>query len=103
MNTFKQMLAVTTMNLRSLPQRLGSSLVIIVGIGGVVAVLVSVLAMSGGMVKAMQGAGQDDRAIVLRQGAAAEASSSLTNADALKIMDAPGIQLDENGDPIASA
>ena len=39
------------MNLRSLPQRLGTSLVIVIGIAGVVGVLVSVLAMSTGIIK----------------------------------------------------
>jgi len=37
---FKQLIAVTAMNLRTLPQRLGASSVIVIGIAGVVAVLV---------------------------------------------------------------
>ena len=45
----KQTLAVTLMNLRAIPQRLGTSLVIVIGIAGVVAVLVSVLAMAVGL------------------------------------------------------
>ena len=50
MNLFRQIGAVTAMNFRSLPQRVGTSLVIVIGIAGVVAVLVSVLAMSTGMI-----------------------------------------------------
>ena len=46
MRTLKQILAITLMNLRNLPQRVGTSLVVVVGIAGVVGVLVSVLAMS---------------------------------------------------------
>ena len=45
MRTLKQILAITLMNLRNLPQRVGTSLVVVVGIAGVVGVLVSVLAM----------------------------------------------------------
>ena len=51
MNLITQVIAVVAMNLRSLPQRLGTSLVIIIGSGGVVAVLVCVLAMAAGMTK----------------------------------------------------
>ena len=40
MNFLKQTLAVTIVNLRTIPQRLGSSGVAIVGIAGVVIVLV---------------------------------------------------------------
>ncbi len=50
MTLFRQIGAVTAMNLRSLPQRVGTSLVIVIGIAGVVAVLISVLAMSTGMI-----------------------------------------------------
>ena len=43
----KQVFAVSLMSLSTLPQRLGSSSVIVIGIAGVVAVLVSVLAKIG--------------------------------------------------------
>ena len=76
MKFFRQIASVTMMNLRSLPHRLGTSLVIVIGIAGVVAVLVSVLAMSTGMLRTMQNAGRDDRAIVLRNGSAAETVSA---------------------------
>ena len=36
---------IVVMNLRSIPQRLGASLVIVIGIGGVVGVLVAMLSM----------------------------------------------------------
>jgi putative ABC transport system permease protein len=43
---FKQLVALTSMAIQTLPQRAGSSSVIVIGIAGVVAVLVSVLAMA---------------------------------------------------------
>jgi putative ABC transport system permease protein len=102
MNTLSQIAAVTAMNLRSLPQRVGTSLVIVIGIAGVVGVLISVLAMSTGMLKTLTSAGRDDRAIVLRTGSAAEASSSLTR-DAVRIIgDAAGIRRTADGKPIMS-
>jgi putative ABC transport system permease protein len=48
MRSLNQILAITLMNLQNLPQRIGTSLVVVVGIAGVVGVLVSVLAMSEG-------------------------------------------------------
>ena len=49
MRAIHQILEITLMNLRTLPQRLGTSLVVVVGIAGVVGVLVSVLAHVGGL------------------------------------------------------
>ena len=54
MNLFRQIGAVTAMNFKSLPHRIGTSIVIVIGIAGVVAVLVSVLAMSTGMLQTME-------------------------------------------------
>jgi len=103
MNSFKQMIAVTTISLRSLPQRWGASLVIVVGIAGVVAVLVSMLAMSIGFTQTVEGTGHADRAIILRGGSGSELASSLTRDAAATIKDAPGIRKEARGRPIVSA
>jgi putative ABC transport system permease protein len=103
MKLFRQIAAVTAMNLRSLPQRAGTSLVIVVGIAGVVAVLTSVLAMSTGMIKTMKNAGRDDRAIVLRNGSASEVGSAINRDSLHLIVDAAGIKRDAAGKPILSA
>lgn len=103
MKFFKQIAAVTAMNMRSLPQRVGTSLVIVIGIAGVVAVLVSVLAMSTGMIETLQNAGRDDRAIVLRNGSASESASALPRDAARLIEDGVGIRRDTDGKPIVSA
>ena len=103
MNLVAQISAVVAMNLRSLPQRLGSSLVIIIGSAGVVAVLVALLAMSAGMSKTLQGTGRDDRAIILRKGSVSESGSALSRSAAQIIVDAPGIRHDAEGRPLVSA
>ena len=100
---FKQTTAITSMNLRSIPQRLGTSWVIVVGIAVTVAVLVSVLAMSQGFQKTLANTGRQDRAIVLRGGSVAELSSTLSRENTLTIMDAPGVKKDADGKPVASA
>ena len=72
-----QIFQVTLLSLRNLPSRLGSSSVIVVGIGGVVGVLVAILAMAKGFDASMSRAGQPDRAIVLRGGSTSELSSGM--------------------------
>ena len=68
MNTPRQTLEITALNLRNIPHRIGSSLVICIGIAGVVAVLTTVLAMATGLRTALDSAARDDRAVVLSSG-----------------------------------
>jgi putative ABC transport system permease protein len=98
----QQLAAVTAMNLRNLPARLGTSLVAVVGIGGVVAVLVSLLSMGEGFRAALDLAGRDDVALILRGGSADELSSGLGREEVNVITAAPGIVQDATG-PVASA
>ncbi|MEQ8857525.1 MAG: ABC transporter permease [Pseudomonadales bacterium] len=76
---FGQILEITWMNLRNVGSRLGSSSVIVVGIAGVVAVLVALLAMGAGFRSALERSGEPDRAIVLRGGSTGELSSGISN------------------------
>jgi putative ABC transport system permease protein len=102
MSALTQIAAVSWMNIRSVPQRIGTSSVVIIGIGGVVAVLISVFAMSTGLVKALQNSGPDNRAIVVSTGAAAELISALTNEEALAIADSAGVKRGSDGRALAS-
>lgn len=97
------MLRVTAINLRSIPLRLGNSLVIIVGIAGVVAVLMSVLAMLVGFRTTIRNDGRADRVIVLGRGASGEASSSLSRASVANLAEAPEIMHDARDQPLVSA
>jgi putative ABC transport system permease protein len=103
MTLFRQIGAVTAMNLRSLPQRVGTSLVIVIGIAGVVGVLISVLAMSTGMIRTMKNSGREDRAIVMRNGSASESGSALPRDATRLIEDGVGVRRDADGKPIVSA
>jgi putative ABC transport system permease protein len=98
----RQILAVTSLSLRSLPQRLGSASVAIVGIAGVVLVMVAVLSIAEGFLAVMQGTGAPDRAMVLRSGADSELTSGLGGQDADLIKQAPGVVRDGQR-PVASA
>ncbi len=99
---FKQLIAALSMGLQTLPQRLGASSVIVIGIAGVVAVLVSVLAMGAGFKHTLADSGRADRAIILRGGSDAELNSSLTRADIDTISNAPGLAKDSSGKALLS-
>jgi putative ABC transport system permease protein len=99
---FKQLTAVTWMNLQTLPQRWGASSVIVIGIAGVVAVLVSMLAMGVGFQHTLADSGRADRVIILRGGSDAELNSNLTRADIDVIASAPGLAKDALGKPALS-
>src|SRR5262245_13952448 len=90
------------LNLRTIPQRLGSSGVAIIGIAGVVIVLVSVLSIAQGFAAAMELSGSESRALIMRSGADSEMTSGLSNVDVDVIKQAPGLRR-EGQTAIASA
>jgi putative ABC transport system permease protein len=98
-----QILAVTGASVRSIPLRLGNSLVIVVGVAGVVAVLILVLTMFAGFRTTIQGDGRPDRAVILPRGATTEYEGSLSRETVAAVMNAPGIKHDERAQPIGSA
>jgi putative ABC transport system permease protein len=93
-NFLRQTLAVTLLNLRTIPQRLGSSGVAIIGIAGVVIVMVSVLSIAQGFSAAMEQSGSDNRALVMRSGADSEMTSGLGAPEVDIIKQAPGLRRD---------
>jgi putative ABC transport system permease protein len=92
-----QVAVVTILNLRTVRQRLTSSLVSVVGIAGVVAVFVAVLSMAQGFQRTMATTGSPDTAIVMRSGADSEMVSILTNEEVRLIGDAAGVRRNEQG------
>ena len=103
MRWLAQTFAVLALNIRTIPARLGSSAVAIIGIAGVVVVFVSVLSIAAGFQAAMQGSGSPDRALVLRSGADSEMTSGLSGPDVDVIKQAPGIRRDAGGTAQAAA
>jgi putative ABC transport system permease protein len=103
MTLLGEALVITRMSLATIPQRLGSSLVIVVGLAGVVGVLVALLAMRDGFQATLAATGRGDEAIVLRGGANSELGSRLTRDDVTLIAQGPGILRDAHGLPLVSA
>jgi len=99
----KQTWSVTKVGIATIPQRLGSASVIVVGIAGVVGVLVALLAMGEGFKQTLSQTGDNVTAIVMRGGATAELSSGVSRDDAVLIAQLPGIMKDAQSKPITSA
>jgi putative ABC transport system permease protein len=97
-----QTIAVTSLSIRTIPQRLGSSVVAIVGIAGVVITFIAVLSIAEGFRAAMTAAGSPSRVLIMRSGADSEMTSGVSGVDVEVIKQAPGILRDGNR-PIASA
>jgi putative ABC transport system permease protein len=103
MPALKQIVSVTLMNIKSVPQRLGASSVIVIGIAGVVGVLVSILAMVAGLSQMMSRTERADRAIVVSTGASFETLSNIPRDAFATIADSPGIKRGTDGKPLISA
>lgn len=101
LNWFSQIFSITLFNVRSLPQRIGSSLTAILGIAGVVAVLVGVLSIAQGIMRTMERSASPENVVVLRSGATSEMMSGLSGDDTRFIAEGPGLARDE-GEALAS-
>jgi putative ABC transport system permease protein len=98
---FNQILAITALNIRSIPQRAAMSAATIVAVALAIAVLLFFLALSNGLAMTVKGSGADDVAIVLRDGANAELNSVVTR-DQLNILATHEAVVKRNGAPIVS-
>jgi putative ABC transport system permease protein len=102
MRSIKQVIAVSWLNIRNLPQRLGASLVAVVGVAAVVLVFAAVLSMAKGFERTMISAGAEDTAIIMRSGATSEMNSGLSHEQTLIVANAPGV-LRDGDTPLASS
>jgi putative ABC transport system permease protein len=98
----RQTRSVIRIGIATLPQRLGSSAVVVVGIAGVVGVLVALLAMGAGFEQILKQTGADDTVIVLHSGAESEATSTLDNDTVGIISQAPQVLRGADGQPVVS-
>ena len=97
-----QMLAVTIINLKSLPQRLWLSLTTVIAVGLVVTVLLAFLAMANGFRRTIADSGAEDVAVVLRSGSLSEINSVVLRDQIRLIEDGPGIARGAGGKPQTS-
>jgi len=98
-----QIISVTTINLKSLPQRLWLSLSTVAAVALVVMVLLSFLAMANGFRRTIEGSGANDIAVILRGGSQSDINSVVTRDQVRLIDDAAGVARDAEGKPLVSA
>jgi putative ABC transport system permease protein len=90
-------------NVRSLAVRKATTIATAGGIALVVFVLASSLMLSAGIQKTLGSTGRPENAIVLRMGSDAELGSVVEDSAVQLIRAAPGIRVDERGQPISVA
>src|SRR3984957_5109840 len=98
----QQAWSVTKVGIATIPQRLGSSSVVVVGIAGVVGVLVALLAMAAGFESTLRETGTDDTVIVMRAGSETEINSGVDHDTAVVVSQAAQVLHNASGQPIAS-
>jgi putative ABC transport system permease protein len=96
MRVLRTAIAVTWLNLKSLPRRAASALVVVAAIACVVGVLLSMLSVTIGLRNAWNRAGSPDRVLFQPPGSQAE-GGPITRANAAIIQDLPGIVHDAKG------
>jgi putative ABC transport system permease protein len=102
MGRIRQIRAITAIGLKSIPQRLWSSLVIVLGVGTVVAVLISAITLAESLTGTIASSGREDRAVVLRDGADSESTSTLVRETVAVVGTAAGIKTGSDGRALAS-
>ncbi|MGA0602806.1 ABC transporter permease [Caulobacter sp. KR2-114] len=99
MRLLRQTLAITILNIRSIPGRLGSALVTAVSVSSVVAVLVGLLGLQAGAKHMATQNVAPNRAIVMPIRATAEYMGTLTPSQVAALGDLPTVARDASGAP----
>jgi putative ABC transport system permease protein len=103
MRPLRQASLLTVAAVRSIPQRLGTSLVTVISIATVMGVLVAMLALSEGLERFVKADIDANTVVVLSRGAQSALDSSLPKTILGSITTKPGIKRDANGRPEATA
>jgi putative ABC transport system permease protein len=100
----RQVFTVTAIGVSTLPQRRGTSFVIVAGVACVVAVLVSMLSIAVGQTQMYLSESSGDLAIIRPKGVPpTESNSNLGRNHIATILNAPGIAKGPDGAPLADA
>ena len=97
MRPVTQTLVLLYLSLTSLPERIGSSLVIVLSMSCVTGVLLSMLSETEGLLRAYETGADATRAIVLSAENLSEYGSGISRDEAGTILDAPGIARGADG------
>jgi putative ABC transport system permease protein len=103
MRTIRQTWLLTVTSIRSIPARLGTSLVTVISIATVMGVLVAMLALSEGLERFIKADIDNNAVVVLSRGAQSALDSSFPKTILGSISTKPGIKIDANGKPELTA
>lgn len=99
----QQTWSVAKVGVASIPQRLGSSAVVVVGIAGVVGVLVAILSMGAGFERTLKQTGSDDTVMILQAGQRAETGSAIDHDTIALVTQAPQVLKNARNQSIVSS
>ena len=99
----KQILRISSTNLRALSARWGASLVVVASMAGVTGVTIAILAMAQGFQHTLGRAGRADRVVIMKAGEDNGMASAITREQLPVVLSAPGIARTPEGKPLASA
>lgn len=102
MRILNQIIAVCSINLKSLPQRFWLSFSTVVAVAMVVMVLLGFLALAAGFKRTLDGTGSDNIAILLRDGSQQEVNSVVMLDQIRLVGEAPGLVRKPDGNPLIS-
>ncbi|MEW6989989.1 ABC transporter permease [Colwelliaceae bacterium 6441] len=99
----KQAMALISVNSKSFPKRAVSSFVTLLSIACVAGVILSVLAMTDGMMKTLERTGLNNTLLVMRSGAVSELQSVLFPMEVNLLKNHQQVLRDKNGQSLVSA
>jgi putative ABC transport system permease protein len=99
----RQLIAVAAFGLKSLPQRIGSSSVVILCVAVVVMVMLGVLSLSHSLSRAIEASGRPDRAVLISEGSQLENQSAIARTAIAAIEQLPGIRRNAKGKAVLSS
>jgi len=97
----KQIGAVTSLNLRSIPQRWAMSIASVVAVALAITVLLFFLALSNGLRQTVAGSGSEDVAVAIREGSNSELNSTVFREQLNILASGPGV-VQRDGRPVVS-
>lgn len=103
MTLTRQLIAVVALGLKSLPQRVGSSSVVILCVAIVVMVMLGVLSLSHSVSRVIESSGRSDRAVLISEGSQIENQSAIARTALAAIEQLPGIRRNAEGKAVLSA
>ena len=98
----RQTALIVWVGMGTLPQRLGSAMVVVIGIAAVVGVLVGLLAMGDGFERTLKQTGTDDTVLIVNTGAQSETGSALDGQTVAILSLMPQVLKNAQGRPLAS-